>query len=334
MTSEGIRTCEMHTGGEPVRIVESGYPPIIGKTILDKRNYAREHLDHLRRMLMLEPRGHDDMYGVLFVEPDVDADLAVLFIHNEGYSTMCGHGTLALAKYAVVKGLVDVTEPETHIRIQCPCGPVDSWVEIVDGRPGRARFHSVGAFAAAMDESRTVADYGSIEFDIGYGGAFYAIAEAAQFGLSVRDSSVADLLTAAVALTETAKESEAIEHPVEADLSGLYGTILTDGKLGLPGDPSSNVCVFADGQVDRSPTGSGVTARLALQRFRDDAAVGDVREFESVLGSLMTGAIVADTDVAGRPAVTVEVSGESHFTGTATFAVEEGDPLPEGFRLR
>ncbi len=324
----------MHTGGEPVRIIESGYPPIPGTSILDKRDYAKQHLDDLRKLLMLEPRGHDDMYGVIQVEPDMDADMGVLFIHNEGYSTMCGHAVIALAKYAVSKGLVAVTEPETKVDIQCPCGLVSAWVEVVGGRPGRVRFHSVGAFAAGLDLVLAVPNYGSIEFDVAYGGAFYCFADAAQFGLEVRTSAVADLVSAATALTHAAAGLADIHHPTEPSLSYLYGTILTDGGLGEESDPSANICVFADAQVDRSATGSGVTARLAIQRARGQINVDELRHFESVTGSAMTAKVVADTTVATTAAVTVEVSGEAHFTGTSEFMLEDTDPFPEGFRLR
>ena len=147
-----ITTVEMHTAGEPVRIVTGGYPPLRGATILEKRRYARDHLDHLRRMLMAEPRGHADMYGALLVEPDLPrAHLAVLFLHNEGYSTMCGHAVIALGRFAVERGLVEAREPETEVRIQCPCGLVTTTVEVADGRAGRVRFASVPAFAFARD---------------------------------------------------------------------------------------------------------------------------------------------------------------------------------------
>src|SRR5215475_12327294 len=147
-----IDTTEMHTGGEPVRIVTSGYPPIAGDTILAKRRYVRENLDHLRRLLMFEPRGHFDMYGVIPVEPDLpEADLAVLFMHNEGYSTMCGHAVIALGRWAVDSGLVSLREPETPVAIQCPCGLVRARVQIENGRAGAVAFESVPAFAFALD---------------------------------------------------------------------------------------------------------------------------------------------------------------------------------------
>jgi len=322
----------MHTGGEPVRIVETGYPEVRGKTILDKRRYAKAELDHLRRILMYEPRGHYDMYGVIPVEPDdPDAAMAVLFMHNEGYSTMCGHATIALGRYALDQGIVPAVEPETRFVLQCPCGPVTVSVGVEDGRIGEVRFESVGAFAFAMDESVAIGGR-SVRFDIAYGGAFYAIVDAAQFGLELGVSPISDLVEAATALTAAAPQVTSLSHPGDRDLGFLYGTIITDGHD--DGRPSTNVCVFADAQVDRSPTGSGVTARMALRRARTDVAIGQRCEFVSLTGSAMTGAVVAETSVGDTPAVTVEVSGRSHYTGSAEFVVEPDDPLGDGFLLR
>ncbi|MDE2653805.1 MAG: proline racemase family protein [Gemmatimonadota bacterium] len=329
-----IRTCEMHTGGEPVRIVTSGYPQIPGATILDKRRYARERLDHLRRFLMHEPRGHNDMYGVIPVEPDdPDADLAVLFCHNEGYSTMCGHATIAMARWAVDSGVVAAREPRATVRIQCPCGLVTAHVQCSEGRAGMVHFESVGAFAPLLDAAVEVDGVGKVEVDIGYGGAFYAFVPAARFGLDVRTSPARALVDAAWAVTCAAKSQLELDHPLHSDLAFLYGTILTDGGAG-DDRPSANVCVFADRQVDRSPTGSGVTARMAIQKARGLAGVGDERRFSSVTGSVFTGCIVEETMVGEHEAVTVLVGGEAHYTGEACFRGEEGDPLRGGFTVR
>ena len=329
-----MHTCEMHTGGEPVRIVTAGYPDIPGATILDKRRHAREHLDHLRRFLMHEPRGHNDMYGVILVEPDhPGADLAVLFCHNEGYSTMCGHATIAVARWAVDTGRVAAVEPRTTVGVQCPCGLVTAHVQVRDGRPGLVHFESVGAFAPLIDAKVEVEGAGTVEVDIGYGGAFYAFVPAARFGLDVRTSSARSLVDAAWAVTCAAKAQLELDHPGHEDLAFLYGTILTDGGWG-DDRPSANVCVFADRQVDRSPTGSGVTARMAIQKVRGLVGVGDERRFSSVTGAVFTGCIVEETRVGDHEAVTVLVGGEAHYTGEARFRAEEGDRLAGGFTVR
>ena len=323
----------MHTGGEPVRIVESGYPPVPGGTILDKRRYAREHLDHLRTMLMHEPRGHFDMYGVIPVEPDLpEADLAVLFMHNEGYSTMCGHATIAFGRYAVDQGLAPKTEPETRLVIQCPCGPVVTFVEVSNGEAGKVRFRSVAAFAYELERKVEVEGYGRIAYDVGYGGAFYAVADAAKFGLDVRSSAIRELTAAGAALTQAVRADLVLTHPDSDDLASLYGSILTDGTE--TGAVSANVCVFADSQVDRSPTGSGVTARMALRHARGQASAGEESVFASVTGATMSGKIVEERTLGDRAAVTVEVSGRAYYTGRSSFTAEPDDPFRAGFLLR
>ncbi len=328
-----ITTTEMHTGGEPVRIVESGYPPIPGATILDKRRYVRAELDHLRTALMHEPRGHFDMYGVIPVEPDLpEADLAVLFMHNSGYSTMCGHAVIALGRYAVDRGLVPKVAPETRMVIQCPCGPVAVRIEVNGGDAGAVGFESVPAFAHTLDLEVEVEGYGTVSCDIAYGGAFYAVADAGRFGLEVPGSPVAELVTAANALSGAVRERVELAHTDADDLGYLYGSVLTDGRDGEP--VSANVCVFADSQVDRSPTGSGVTARMALGHARGQVGPGEVRTFESVTGSTMTGRVVAEGVVGDLPAVTVEVCGEAYYTGAASFVIEPDDPFRHGFLVR
>lgn len=334
MSELRIETVEMHTGGEPVRLVVAGFPEIPGNTILAKRRHARERLDHLRRLLIFEPRGHFDMYGVIPVTPDhPEAHIAVLFIHNEGYSTMCGHAVIALGRWAVDSGIVPAVEPETAVNIQCPCGLVRARVEVRDGRAGAVRFESVPAFAFALDRRVEVPGAGAVTLDIGYGGAFYAILPAAQLGLDVRGSSVRDLADAATRVSEAAKRQIELSHPDDPDLAFLYGTIFTDGDDGAK-RPSANICVFAEREVDRSPTGSGVTARIALQHARGQVRLGEERRFESVTGAIFTGRALREVPAGDFSAVTVEVGGRAHYIGRASFTLEPDDPLGAGFLLR
>jgi trans-L-3-hydroxyproline dehydratase len=330
-----LKTVEMHTGGEPVRIVVEGYPAIEGESLLDKRRFARDHLDHLRRLLVFEPRGHFDMYGALLVEPDLpEADLGVLFMHNEGYSTMCGHAVIALGRYAVDRRLVTPREPETEVRIQCPCGLVTAHVEVQGGRSGHVRFESVPAFAHTLDATVEVPGHGQIILDIGYGGAFYALLPAATFNLDLRRARTRDLVDAASAVSEAVKVQVPLSHPDDPELAFLYGTILTDGRGDDPSSPSANICVFADRQVDRSPTGSGVTARMALLHRKGLAGPGAARTFESVTGSRFAAKILRETSCGPNAAVVVEVSGRAHYTGEAAFTCEDEDEIGRGFLLR
>ncbi len=326
-----VETVEMHTGGEAVRLVVAGYPAIPGATILAKRRHAREHLDNYRRLIMFEPRGHYDMYGVLPVEPDLPgADLAVLFIHNEGYSTMCGHAVIALGRWAVDSGRVTKKTPESRVAIQCPCGLVEARV----AADGSVRFRSVPAFAFALDARIELPGLGALPVDIGYGGAFYAFVPAQRFGLDVRHSPVRALVDAASSVTEAAKAQTRLTHPDDPDLAFLYGTILTDGADDFSPEPTANVCVFAEREVDRSPTGSGVTARIALQHARGLIALGQERRFQSLTGALFTGKALEETRAGQFAAVVVEVGGKAHYTGRATFTLEDDDEIGRGFLLK
>jgi trans-L-3-hydroxyproline dehydratase len=330
-----IETIDMHTGGEPVRIVTKGYPAIPGRTILEKRRFARDELDAFRRLIMFEPRGHYDMYGVLAVEPDIaHADMAVLFIHNEGYSTMCGHATIALGRYALDQGLIKAgPDGMARLKLQCPCGLVEVSVTAAGPEKGRVSFVSVPAFAFALDRVVDVPGKGQIRLDIGYGGAFYAFLPAATFGLDVRRSRTKDLVEAASAVTQAVKAQVPLSHPDDADLAFLYGTILTDGGDGAAA-PTANICVFAADEVDRSPTGSGVTARLALMAARGSVGAGEWRRFESVTGSIFEGRVAATLTAGTFPAIRAEVAGRAYYTGSAVFTVEPDDPLAGGFLLR
>ncbi|XP_053736143.1 trans-L-3-hydroxyproline dehydratase [Synchiropus splendidus] len=332
-----ISVVDMHTGGEPLRIIVGGFPEVRGDSVLSKRRYVREHLDHLRRLLMLEPRGHYDMYGALVVKSELDqADLGVLFMHNEGYSTMCGHAVIALGRFAVDYKLVkEPRSPETLVNIDCPCGLVKAFVQYSEGKTGAVRFHSVPAFVFATDVVVSVEGFGEVTVDISYGGAYYAFVAAERFGLDVSKSRTRDLVDAATAVTNAVKSQVKLEHPVSQDLAFLYGTILTDGKDQYSDEATGNICVFAAAQVDRSPTGSGVTARVALQYHKGLIQLNQTRVFESgATGSQFTGKAVQVTKCGDFPAVVVEVAGRAFYTGVSSFVQEPEDELAHGFLLK
>jgi proline racemase len=332
---EKISTVEMHTGGEPLRIIISGFPDVIGDSILEKRAYVRDNLDQYRRFLMFEPRGHKDMYGALLVKPKhPEADIGVLFMHNEGYSTMCGHAIIALGRYLVDQGIVLATPIETKVAIECPCGLVTAWVETSETGSGAVRFETVPAFVLEKNTFVETPNFGPVELDIAYGGAFYAFVDAATVGLDVKSSRIIDLVTAATEISDAVKQQKIIAHPAEPELGYLYGTILTDGQPSDGELPSANICVFAEGQVDRSPTGSGVTARMALAHVKQGAQVGDIHHFESITGAVFNASILAETIVGKHTAVTAEVSGRAHYSGTAEFSMEQDDMLAGGFLLK
>lgn len=330
-----IKTVEMHTGGEPLRIVTEGIPLPENLSLLEKRRHLREEADKYRHFLMFEPRGHKDMYGALIVSPDMEeADFGVIFMHNEGYSTMCGHAIMALGRFAIDTGLVKRTGSETTVKIQCPCGLVEAQVQSDDNHSGAVLFESVPSFAYRINQFIDTTDYGPVELDIGYGGAFYGILDAATIGLDVKTTPMTSLTAAANHLADALRSQIEIIHPEEADLSYLYGIIFTDDNSGADGINSTNICVFADGQIDRSPTGSGVTARLAVAAAKGETQIGVPHHFESVTEAVFSGKIVSDCTVGKYKAVTVEVGGRAHYYGTAEFTMEEDDMLAGGFLLR
>jgi trans-L-3-hydroxyproline dehydratase len=250
-------------------------------------------------------------------------------MHNEGFSTMCGHATIALARWAVDAGRVARREPETIVRLQCPCGLVTARV-VADGT---VRFESVPAFAYALDRIAPTRTWGPVTVDIAYGGAFYALLAADSIGLDLKSSPMRAIVDSAEEITKAAAAAIPIEHPAEPDLAFLYGTILTDGGDGND-RPSRNICIFAGRQIDRSPTGSGVTARLALAAARRTVRPGEERRFESCTGAVFSAKVVREAPpVGGRKSVIVEVGGRAHQTGAARFRFEDDDPLREGFSL-
>ena len=327
-------TVDLHTAGEPVRIVTGGYPALSGRTLLDKRREARARFDHIRTALMLEPRGHAGMYGVIPTAPSgPEADLAVLFTHNEGYSTMCGHATIAIGRWAVDSGRVAADNGRARFRLETPCGVVLVAVEPTVGDVPLVTFDSVRSFASHLDLAVEVPGLGSVTLDIAFGGAFYAILPSSRLGLPFLTTPVDALVDAGVRITEAVRAAVAIPHPDEPDLGFLYGTILVDDETPASGAASYNLCIFDEGQIDRSPTGSGVTARMALDFARGRVGPGVRREFRGISGQGFLGELAEASGRGLDAAATVRVSGRAHYAGEARFIVETVDPLGAGVRL-
>ncbi|UCH82933.1 MAG: proline racemase family protein [Candidatus Latescibacterota bacterium] len=328
-----IRTIEMHTGGEPLRVLVDGLPEIPGDTILAKRRWFRDHCDHLRRGTMFEPRGHADMYGAIITESVTpDGDFGVFFLHNEGYSTMCGHATIALAKLAAETGLVK-DAVNRDLRIDAPPGRLLARPLIENGRVTGGTFHNVPSFVLASDQSVDIPDIGRVRFDIAYGGAFYAFCEAEPLDLNLDGSDYERLIRYGKEIKHAVMTSCEIKHPFEDDLSFLYGVIFIGPARGTA-HHSRNVCVFADGEVDRSATGSGVSARAAIHHARDELVVGETITVESILGTTMDVRVIEKVTYGPHAAIVPEVSGHAYFTGRHEFWFDPDDPLREGFIFR
>ena len=329
-----ITTIDLHTGGEPFRVITGGYPDLPGDTMLARRRYAREHLDHLRTALMWEPRGHADMYGCIITAPvSAGADIGVLFMHNEGYSTMCGHGIIALTKVVLETGLLPMVEPESVVRIDSPAGLITACARVAGGRVQSVYFRNVPSFVLALDESVEVPGLGHVRYDLAFGGAFYAYVRAEDAGVICTPDHFRVLIERGMAIKRAVMASRPIPHPFEADLSFLYGTIFIGPALG-EGAHSRNVCIFAEGEVDRSPTGTGVSGRLAIHYARGEIGLGEPVVIESLIGSRFGGRVVGTTTFGPYPAVIPEVEGTAHITGRHEFLIDPGDPLRQGFILR
>jgi proline racemase len=311
-----VSTVDYHTGGEPFRIVTGGVPPLEGATILDQRRWALEHLDHVRRLLVHEPRGHADMYGCFVTEPEgPGADLGVVFFHNAGYSTACGHGTIALVTWAIESGRVEGPE----VVVDVPSGRLPTVARVEDGRVASVRFRNVPAFVHARG-----LDAAGRKVDVAFGGAFYASVEE-----RVEPRELPRLIELGRAIKADLEQAHEIVHPREPELRDVYGVIFWQEESETP-LVQRNVTVFADGEVDRSPCGSGTSARLALLHDEGRLGLGEPLRHRSVVGSEFTGRVVEE----GADGVVTEVEGSAHLTGRHEFVLDPHDELGEGFLLR
>ena len=328
-----ITTLDCHVAGEALRVVTSGFPEPAGSTILEKRHYCRTHLDHLRTALMWEPRGHRDMYGCLLVTPaHPQADTGVLFFHNEGYSTMCGHGIIGLATVMLEQGLFPVSIPTTTIRFDTPSGLVTAQAFLDEGKVRSVAFLNVPSFVLDVNQTVHVPGIGPVQYDIAFGGAFYAFCQAEELGLSLDPEHAPRLQALGLTIKQAIMAERTIPHPTEPELGYLYGTIFT----GPPQTPEGDVrqtCIFANGALDRSPTGTGVSAHLALLRTKSNLQVGQALRFESILGTRFGGKIVGETQLASSPVIIPEVEGRARLTGRHEFIIDPDDPLKDGFLL-
>jgi proline racemase len=317
-----VETVDYHTAGEPFRIVTGGVPPLEGRTILEKRRFASERLDDVRRLLVFEPRGHADMYGCFVTEPeDEGADLGVVFFHNAGYSTACGHGTMALVTWALETGVVVREGPEARVVVDVPSGRVETVARVADGRVDAVAFRNVPAFVVERGLSAA-----GLSVDVAFGGAFYASVEAP---FPVEPGNVPRFIELGRAIKAELEAAQEFVHPLEPELRDVYGVIFWQDE-GREGSwlTQRNVTVFADGEVDRSPCGSGTSARLAL--LDGDAEL----LHRSVIGTEFRARTVGRTEVAGIPAVVTEVEGSAHYTGRHEYALDPSDPIGPGFLLR
>jgi proline racemase len=322
-----VETVDYHTAGEPFRIVTGGVPPLEGRTILERRRFAAKELDEVRRLLVYEPRGHADMYGCFVTEPeDAGADIGVVFFHNAGYSTACGHGTIALVTWALDSGLIAREEPVTRVFVDVPSGRLETWARVEDGRVLSVRFRNVPSFV--VDRSLEAA---GLRTAVAFGGAFYASVEAP---FPVEPANVPRFIELGKAVKRELEGAREFVHPLEPELRDVYGVVFWEEQEGGTPLVQRNLTVFADGEVDRSPCGSGTSARLALLDADGRLPRGEELVHRSVIGTEFRARVVGTADVGGIPAVVTEVEGSAYRTGTHQFALDPADPLGAGFLLR
>ncbi|MFH0999529.1 MAG: proline racemase family protein [Bacteroidota bacterium] len=329
-----IKTIDMHTGGEPLRVIVDGLPEIKGESILDKRRYFQDNFDTIRKGLMWEPRGHADMYGAVITEAvQKGSDFGTFFMHNEGYSTMCGHAIIALTKLVLESGMVSKSGDNPQLIIDAPPGKIIAFAKRKNNVVERVSFINVPSFVYAQNQQIFVEEIGNVNYDIAFGGAFYAIVDAQTIGLSLDASNYIQLIDWGRKIKLAIIDKREINHPFEKDLSFLYGTIFT-GKADNQNHHSKNVCVFANGEVDRSATGSGVSARAALHYAKGELKIGESIRIASILNSTMDVEVLEEVIYGNFKAVIPKVSGTAYFTGKHEFIFEPADPLLEGFLFR
>lgn len=330
--SRAISTIDAHAGGEPLRIISSGVPSLPGRTVLDRRQHFQRYYDDLRRLLLFEPRGHADMYGAILTPPDSnESDYGVIFLTNEGYSTMCGHGIIALTTVLIETGMFPPSEPETVIRYDAPAGRIDARATFSDGRVQRVTFANIPAYQ--IEPSITL-EFEGIQIDVAvaWGGAFYALVDGDALDVSIDVASAPRLAELGMAIKRRVAAQVEVVHPDDPRLSGLYGTIIS-GPPRLSGSHSRNVTIYADGAIDRSPCGTGTSAKLATLFAKGNIAIGQPYVHESIIGTVFEGVITGETSTSGQRAVATSIAGQASITGFHQFVLDRDDPLQTGFLI-
>lgn len=330
-----LKTIDAHTAGEPLRLIVEGFPSPEGDTILEKREWVRANVDHLRTALMLEPRGHADMYGAVFTEPERgDSDAGVLFMHNEGYSTMCGHGVIAVTTIAFERGLI-VPRREGELVLDSPAGQIHARAKIKTSsgvsRVESVSFRNVPSFV--LHPALPVKANGrDLRADVAFGGAFYAIVDSEAAGIPIRGERLGDLKRVGMEIKHAVEKLVRVQHPDEAGLHGIYGTIFT-GPPSAEGADLRNVTIFADAEVDRSPCGTGTCAVMAVLSAMGLLGPDQTFTHESIVGTMFRGRVTGEAAVGEIPAIVPEIEGEAYITGDQIFHIDDRDPLRYGFRL-
>jgi len=328
-----ISTIDTHTAGEPTRNIIGGIPPIPGRTMGDKMLYLRDNMDELRTMLMFEPRGHSVMSGTILTEPcQPEADIGVIYIEVGGYLPMCGHDTVGVGTALVEAGILPVTEPVTEVTLDTPAGLVHLKISVEDQVARSVTFANIPSFLYRSDVVVDVPELGELVMDIAYGGNFYAILPAQSVGIPIRPENAGELVRAGKAIRAAVNAQLEVQHPERPYITGLT-------HVEFYGPPTradahcQNAVVIPPGAIDRSPCGTGTSAKVATLYARGELGLGEEFGHESIIGTLFRARALEETDVAGYTAVVPEITGSAYVTGIHQFVVDPADPLKEGFLL-
>ncbi len=323
---------DSHTEGMPTRVITGGLGPVPGATMRERRLYFEERLDDLRLLLMREPRGHSAMSGA-FLQPPTrpDADWGVLFVEVSGLLPMCGHGTIGVATVLVETGMVEVSEPETRIRLDTPAGLVEATVTVSNGRAERVTLRNVPAFVDRLGATVEVDPLGEVTYDMAYGGNFYALVPAASVGLDPVPANADELIARGLAIAEAINATAPPVHPLDPAIRGCKHVVFH--APGNHGAHARNATAIHPGWLDRSPCGTGTSARMAALHARGELGLNQEFVNESVIGSRFTGRLVEEVQLGAMPAVVPEVTGRAWITGMAQYLLDPTDPFPAGFTL-
>jgi proline racemase len=332
--SRSILAVDSHTMGEPTRVVTGGLPNIPGKNISEKKQFLENNMDNLRKAIMLEPRGHDDMFGSIITSPvNSEADLGIIFMDTGGYLNMCGHGTIGAVTVAVETGLVTICEPETRVVLDTPAGIVRASVKVEGGRAKSVTVRNVPAFLFDKDVEIELSPYGKVKVDIAFGGSFFALVKAEDFGVKVCKDEINKLIDIGIRIRDQVNKKVKVVHPENPDINTVDLVEISD-KPTHPEAHAKNVVIFGKKQVDRSPCGTGTCAKMADLYFRREIAIATDFVHESILGTLFTGRLVEKAKVGPYDAVIPEISGKAFITGMNHLVIDDEDPLKYGFTLR
>ncbi|GAA1018393.1 proline racemase [Acrocarpospora pleiomorpha] len=328
-TKRVFHAVDSHTEGMPTRVITGGVGVIPGATMAERREYFMANLDHVRTLLMYEPRGHAAMSGAILQPPTrPDADWGVLYIEVSGCLPMCGHGTIGVATVLVETGMVEVTEPVTTIRLDTPAGLVTASVAVEDGAATSVTIQNVPSFSVALDQTIKVTGYGEITYDLAYGGNFYAIVPIEAVGLPFDRAYKQQILDAGLAIMDAIPEPA---HPLDPGIKGCHHVQFlapgSDARL------SRHAMAIHPGWFDRSPCGTGTSARMAQLHARGELPIGTDFVNESFIGTRFIGRLIEETTVAELPAVIPTITGRAWITGTAQYFLDPADPFPNGFLL-